>query len=147
MNVELLKLHENDEYLNECCSLLNEEWPRSETARMHFLSKSNDKLPISFILIDKQSNCVIAHLRVKKDVLSDAAVIESVVVKRERRGKGYGKYIMNKAEQFIKQIGFTTIKLTTKDKVSFYEKLGYQNISDCKTYVCFGNITILWKQI
>lgn len=125
---ELLVLHENKQYLDECADILNEEWKRSKSARLHSLEKSCDNFPTCLILLGNINgvNNVVAHCRLSK-VLGkpDSVFVESVVVRKDLRGKGYGKKIMLQTEQFAKRKGITTLCLCTHDKQNFYKHLGY----------------------
>ncbi|RWS06288.1 N-acetyltransferase 6-like protein [Dinothrombium tinctorium] len=144
MEIDLLKLHTNNEYLNECVAILNEEWPRSETARLHSLQKSCDNLPISLILADSTHKRVIGHVRISREHFDHkCAFIETLLIRKEMRGKGFGKYLMEKSERFCEQMGFTKIKLTTIDKIDFYARLGYKVINNrCENFATTKSETI-----
>lgn len=129
--MEVVELHKYPSYMNECCELLNSEWKRSITARMHSLEKSGDKLPTSLILVatnnDKKE--VIGHSRLSVFCPDDphGCLIESVLIKNERRGEGLGKFLMEKTEAHAKRLGYKTAYLSTGDKKGFYEHLGYNH--------------------
>lgn len=54
------------------------------------------------------------------------AKIERVVVLEEYRGKGIGKYLIEGAEEWIREKGYKKIIITSRDEaVGFYEKSGY----------------------
>lgn len=125
--MQLLKLHEHPNYMNDCCELLNQEWPRSETARLHCLEQSSDNFPMSFVLIDDHQN-LIGHVKIRKE--SDSkAVVESLIIKPENREQGLGRYLMNQVEHFLREENFKQISLFTTDKESFYQKLGYNLVN------------------
>lgn len=125
MGLSVLLLHKHPEYISECCKLINEEWKRSETARMRSLNSSCDSLPTNLILVEE--NKVIGHC--KLSIIpseNNACYVETVVIQKGLRGKGLGSYLMQKTEEHCKNIlQLSTIYLSTKDKVSFYSKLGY----------------------
>ncbi|XP_061166822.1 N-alpha-acetyltransferase 80-like [Saccostrea echinata] len=135
---KLLVLHENKEYFNECANILNEEWKRSTNARLHSLQKSCDSFPTCLIIVgdfDGVKN-VVAHSRLSKvQGKPNSCLVESVVVRKSLRGKGYGRKIMLETEQFAKSKGLATIYLSTHDKQDFYKHLGY---TFCDPIVCFG---------
>ncbi|XP_013420084.1 N-acetyltransferase 6 isoform X1 [Lingula anatina] len=127
---EVLPLHHNREYNEECANLLNSEWARSMQARLHSLEKSCDELPLSLVLIAKDSTGkteVLGHSKISPVVgRKDACFIESVVVAKARRGQGLGRKIMEGTEEYAKNHGIKTTYLTTHDKQDFYEHLGYE---------------------
>lgn len=135
---KLLVLHENKQYIDECADILNEEWKRSKSARLHSLEKSCDSFPTCLILLGNIDgvNTVVAHCRLSKvQGKPDSIFVESVVVRKDLRGKGYGKKIMLQTEQFVKRKGITTLYLSTHDKQDFYKHLGY---TFCEPIVSFG---------
>ncbi|XP_076312350.1 N-alpha-acetyltransferase 80 [Tachypleus tridentatus] len=128
-SVSAVVLHENPNLMKKCCEVLNEEWKRSESARMHSLEKSNHSLPISLVLVDNvdhEDPEVIGHSRLCR-VLDDnsGCWIESVVIKKNRRNQGFGKLLMLKTEDYARRLGFKTAYLNTIDKQDFYKHLGY----------------------
>lgn len=131
-------LHKNKQYLEECVAVLNEEWPRSKTARIHSLEKSCDNFPVNLVLVDDK-DVTIGHSRLSLVVGREkSCFIESVVVKKALRGKGLGKFLMQETEEFAKRAGFTTAYLTTHDKQDFYQHIGYQF---CKPIVSCGALS------
>ncbi len=49
-----------------------------------------------------------------------------IVVLPEYRGRGIGKLVVKEAEQWVKELGFKTAVLESRDnKTSFYETMGY----------------------
>lgn len=144
-----MPIHRYPELINQTIKLINEEWPRSIGARMHQLQASKDSLPTSLILT-KNSNCdnkmfidnniepqVIAHLKLTSiPSLPLACFIESVVVWKELRGQGIGRYLMAKAEDYCKyNLKLNELYLATTDKEDFYAKLGY---IPCEPVSIFG---------
>lgn len=60
-----------------------------------------------------------------------AGKMERIAVKKEGRGQGYGAAVMHKLEEIGREQGFTKFILEAQTHAEpFYEKLGYQNISD-----------------
>ncbi|XP_003747350.1 N-alpha-acetyltransferase 80 [Galendromus occidentalis] len=132
VNVELEEtyrlgeLHDYPMFMKICCDTLNSEWKRSETARMHSLQKSSSAFPVSLVMFAAKSKEFFGHARVCRILeRTDACFIESVIVMSEKRGRGLGRRLMALVEEYARQHGFLTIYLTTKDKQSFYEHLGY----------------------
>lgn len=136
MQLEILPIHRHPEYLEACCKLINEEWKRSDTARLHSLNSSCDQLPTSLILLlDKK---LIGHLKLSViPSIKNACFVESVVIDNKLRGKGYGSYLMKKAEEHCKQIlNLKSIYLSTHGQEDFYSKLGYTR---CEPVSIYGN--------
>lgn len=139
MDLAVVPLHKYPEYKEECCSLINDEWRRSVTARMMSLDNSCDTLPTCLILL--QESRVIGHCKLSLiPSIPDGCFIESVVIHKSLRGKGYGTYLMQKAEDYCKTfLNLKTIYLSTKDQQGFYSKLGY---SICNPISIYGKTNI-----
>ncbi|RZC37519.1 Acetyltransf 1 domain containing protein [Asbolus verrucosus] len=138
MELPVVPLHQNKKYLTQCCKLINDEWKRSETARMHSLESSSDNLPTNLILLRNET--VIGHLKLSPiPSIKDACFVESVVIERELRGKGFGTLLMTKAEDYCKNcLQLKTIYLSTKGQEGFYNKLGY---TECQPISIYGSYT------
>ncbi|CAK9300911.1 unnamed protein product [Gordionus sp. m RMFG-2023] len=126
--------------INEAAEVLNSQWKRSLRARVMSLEKSLNAttLPCSLIMITNSENCpkVIGHVRLCSVVgISDSCLIESLVIHLSYRNKGFGKLLMQKAEDYAKYLCYKSIYLTTIDKNEFYTKLGY---SFCQPIASFG---------
>lgn len=142
MELGVVPLHKNPEHLMACCRLINDEWKRSETARLRSLECSSDNLPTCLILLRNKQ--VIGHCKLTNiPSISDACFIESVVVDRSLRGQGYGTYLMQKAEEYCKKcLQLNTIYLSTKGQENFYKRLGY-NV--CAPISIYGSSTLSSK--
>jgi hypothetical protein len=108
---------------------------------MAMLDKSNDGLPYSIVLLehkpDKADAELIGHSRLCKVVHEPTAgFVESVVVRKNRRGMGLGRILMGDTEKHAVKIGLTKLYLCTYDKQSFYQHLGYKF---CRPIVTFGS--------
>lgn len=139
MDLPVVPIHHYPQYLTQCCDMINSEWKRSTTARMRSLESSNDNLPTSLILLDKKQ--VIGHCRlISIPSLSNSCFIETVVIHKDLRGRGYGTYLMKKAEEYVKKrLHLDIIYLVTSDKEKFYAKLGYRVCGPVSIYGCFIN--------
>ncbi|VDP03113.1 unnamed protein product [Soboliphyme baturini] len=125
--MEILVLHQNPKYKAKCIELLNSEWPRSEYARSLSFEKNNDDLPVSLVLVRREDDKVIGHSRLCRiPGLAGWCLVESVVVAKDERRKGYGRKLMHASECFARDSAFHTIYLTTHDQVAFYEDCGYK---------------------
>lgn len=139
MSLEVLPIHQHPEYLEPCCKLINEEWKRSDTARLHSLTSSCDQLPTSLILLLDRK--LIGHLKLSViPSIKNSCFIESVVIDKSLRGKGYGTYLMKKAEEYCKSfLALDIIYLSTKGQEGFYSKLGYFKCAPVSIYGNFIN--------
>lgn len=140
MDLDVILLHRYPEYKEQCCRLINEEWKRSETARMRSLDNSYDTLPTSLVLIrDKK---VLGHCRLSViPSMPTSCFIETVVIDKSLRGIGLGSYLMKKAEEYCESaLRLKCIYLSTKDQVPFYSKLGYCVCEPVSIYGCFTPI-------
>lgn len=137
MNLDVVPIHKHPEYLKDCCSLINEEWKRSDTARLHSLQSSGDHLPVSLILLHDKK--LIGHLKLSNiPSLKHACFVESVVIVKELRGKGFGRFLMKKAEEYAQNnLCLNTVYLSTKGQEEFYKKLGYYKCTPISIYGSF----------
>ncbi|KAK3751472.1 hypothetical protein QZH41_009181 [Actinostola sp. cb2023] len=134
MNVGIVKLHEHQELIDDAVRILNNEWPRSENARMHSLTDSRDDLPCCLLLVAKDdhgglvnSKCVIGHSKLTRVHGKPKSVfLENVVVDKVKRGCGFGRKLMELSEHYVFKQGYEHIHLSTHDKCKFYEHLGYR---------------------
>ncbi|XP_063152512.1 N-alpha-acetyltransferase 80 [Candoia aspera] len=146
-------LHKRPDLLEACADLINEEWKRSRTSRIHSLQKSSDNFPTCLVLIrtlrlmeetaegkTPNTQCqLLGHARLSRVVgQSKSLFVETVVVAKTLRGKGYGRKLMEAVENFAKAHGYQRLYLTTHDKQHFYAHLGY---SLSKPVQCAGFIS------
>ncbi|XP_071295911.1 N-alpha-acetyltransferase 80 isoform X1 [Agelaius tricolor] len=136
--LSLVPLHQRPELLEACAELLGEEWGKSRASRLHSLQRSSDAFPTCLLLLrsrgpsdspasPRQGPCeLVGHVRLSR-VLSRPhdLFVESVVVARALRGRGYGRRLMEAAERWARARGFRCLRLTTHDKQHFYAHLGY----------------------
>ncbi|KAL1501995.1 hypothetical protein ABEB36_007210 [Hypothenemus hampei] len=134
MEFSVLPLHNNPEYLQSCCDLINSEWKRSDTARLRSLEASCDHLPVSLILLKHKQ--LIGHLKLSPiPSISDGCFVESVVITKNERGKGYGKLLMKHAEEYSRNyLNLNVVYLSTKGQEEFYRKLGYNECLPVSIY-------------
>lgn len=134
--LQILLLHKNPQYLQECCSLINDEWPRSKTARMMSLQASCDKLPTSLILV--RDGKVLGHCKLTPiPSMPESCFIETVVICKTMRGKRLGTFLMKQVEVYCKTVlKLKMVHLSTKGQEEFYAKLGY---TLCAPVSIYGN--------
>jgi len=133
--LQVLPIHHCKEFIVPCCDLINSEWPRSKTARLQSLFMSCDKFPTSLILL-LNDETVVGHVRLSEIKLKgDDVMVESVVIHKEHRGKGWGKILMEDAEVYIRSKGKKVMYLSTRGQEGFYKKLGFEV---CQPVMFFG---------
>ncbi|XP_061590859.1 N-alpha-acetyltransferase 80 [Cololabis saira] len=126
--IRAVPIHQRPDLLVPCADLVNSEWQRSQAARVHSLQKSCSEFPVCLVLLQGHagSETLIGHARLSRVVGHGGSLfVESVVVSRAERGKGYGRTLMEEAECYAKRRGFRRLHLTTHDKQHFYAHLGY----------------------
>nr|XP_056718088.1 N-alpha-acetyltransferase 80 [Euleptes europaea] len=134
-------LHQRPDLLEPCADLINEEWKRSRTSRIHSLQRSTEDFPMCLVLIrtaraveeaaegkPAKSPCqLLGHARLSRVVGQPKSLfVETVVVSKAIRGKGYGRKLMEAVESYAKSRGYSLLHLTTHDKQHFYAHLGYK---------------------
>ncbi|XP_043563667.1 N-alpha-acetyltransferase 80-like isoform X4 [Chiloscyllium plagiosum] len=135
-DLRAVPLHHYPEFVEACADLINEEWKRSKASRIHSLQKSSNCFPVCLVLIRTLKNAgrprnetkgqLVGHSRLSHVVGKPTGLfVETVVVAKEFRGKGYGRKLMEATEAYAKLRGFNTLYLTTHDKQHFYSHLGY----------------------
>uniref|UniRef100_A0A8C8E4Q2 N-alpha-acetyltransferase 80, NatH catalytic subunit n=1 Tax=Oryzias sinensis TaxID=183150 RepID=A0A8C8E4Q2_9TELE len=124
----LVPVHQRLDLLVPCADLVNSEWQRSQAARVHALQKSCSEFPVCLVLLlgHKDTERLLGHARLSRVVGHGGSLfVESVVVSKEERGKGYGRVLMEETERYARRRGFKRLCLTTHDKQHFYAHLGY----------------------
>ncbi|CAB1449247.1 unnamed protein product [Pleuronectes platessa] len=126
--IHAVPIHQRPDLLAPCADLVNSEWHRSQAARVHSLQKSCPEFPLCLVLLQGhgESERLLGHVRLSQVVGQCSSLfVESVVVSRAERGKGYGRTLMDETERYAKGRGFERLCLTTHDKQHFYAHLGY----------------------
>ncbi|XP_036075606.1 N-alpha-acetyltransferase 80 [Rousettus aegyptiacus] len=125
-------VHCRPELLDACADLINEQWPRSRASRLHSLGQSSDNFPLCLMLLSSNPTpgaapIVVGHARLSR-VLDQpqSLLVETVVVARALRGRGFGRCLMEGLEVFAQARGFRRLHLTTHDQLNFYAHLGYR---------------------
>ncbi|EHB14833.1 N-acetyltransferase 6, partial [Heterocephalus glaber] len=124
-------VHCRPELMDACADLINDQWPRSRASRLHSLGQSSDAFPLCLLLLSphptaEASPIVVGHARLSR-VLDrpQSLLVETVVVARALRGRGFGRRLMEGLEDFARVRGFRRLHLTTHDQLYFYAHLGY----------------------
>ncbi|KAK1118317.1 hypothetical protein K0M31_015022 [Melipona bicolor] len=128
----IIPLHKRPDLIPDCCTLLNSEWPRSETARLKFLNVSCDEFPICLILINKEER-VLGHCKVSLiPRLRHSCFIQSLIIDYQRRSQGLGSRLLRGAEEHVAKKGIKNVYLITKGQELFYLKNGYKTCDPFK---------------
>uniref|UniRef100_UPI003AAF118E N-alpha-acetyltransferase 80 n=1 Tax=Centroberyx gerrardi TaxID=166262 RepID=UPI003AAF118E len=142
--IRAVPIHRRPDLLAPCADLVNSEWQRSQAARVHSLQKSCPEFPVCLILLrgSRDTERLLGHARLSRVVGHGGSLfVESVVVSRAERGRGYGRTLMEETERYARSRGFKRLCLTTHDKQHFYGHLGYvlstpvQNAGAMTTFV------------
>ncbi|XP_032421403.1 LOW QUALITY PROTEIN: N-alpha-acetyltransferase 80 [Xiphophorus hellerii] len=127
--IRAVPIHRRPDLLVPCADLVNSEWRRSQAARVHSLQKSCSEFPVCLVLLQGPRGTeerLLGHARLTRVVGSRQSLfVESVVVSKQERGKGYGRVLMEETELYARRRGFKRLCLTTHDKQHFYAHLGY----------------------
>ncbi|XP_004625183.1 N-acetyltransferase 6 [Octodon degus] len=125
-------VHCRPELMDACADLINDQWPRSRASRLHSLGQSSDTFPLCLLLLSPHPTSdtapiVVGHARLSR-VLDrpQSLLVETVVVARALRGRGFGRRLMEGLEDFARARGFRKLHLTTHDQLYFYAHLGYR---------------------
>ncbi|XP_075983248.1 N-alpha-acetyltransferase 80 isoform X2 [Anticarsia gemmatalis] len=134
-NLKVLKLHEYPHYMKPCCQLINDEWPRSETARMLSLRASCDNLPTSLILINDKKD-LLGHCKLTSiPGIPESCFLEVVVISKSMRGRRLGSYLMRQVEEYCRNVlKLKMLHLSTKGQENFYAQLGYEMCEPVSIY-------------
>ncbi|CAH4038162.1 unnamed protein product [Pieris brassicae] len=135
IDLQVLPLHKHPQYLEACVEMINEEWPRSKTARMMSLTASCDNLPTSLILINNKMN-LLGHAKLTRlPNIPNSCFVETVVITKHMRGKKLGTFLMRKVECYCKNVlHLKMLHLSTKGQEEFYSKLGFEVCPPVSTY-------------
>ncbi|XP_026481161.1 N-acetyltransferase 6-like [Ctenocephalides felis] len=127
--------HDHPDLLEQCCELINAEWPRSLGARMRSLMMSSEKLPTSLIMLQDKTG-IIGHAKLTPiPSMPQACFVESVVIAKNLRGKGLGRELMYQVEKYCKsKLNLKQVILSTQGQEQFYSKLGYKECPPISLY-------------
>lgn len=134
-NLQVVPIHKHPEYMKGCCDLINDEWPRSETARMMTLQASRDGLPTNLILVDGSKH-LLGHCKLTPiPSIPESCFVETVVISKAMRGKKLGSFLMRYVEDYCRNtLKLTMLHLSTKGQENFYAKLGYEVCAPVSIY-------------
>ncbi|KAI6235735.1 N-acetyltransferase 6 [Aphelenchoides besseyi] len=126
---QLVALSKRKDLIEECVRLINEEWPKSHSSRLLSVERAaNDKPPMAFVLLSTEKEQLIGYGRFLRilNYNGTAALLDTIVIKRELRGRGYGRILMNSLKAEAIGRDYELLIISTEDKQKFYEKCGYK---------------------
>jgi len=98
----------------------------------------NDELSALFIVEHDDEIIGFIYVKIKNPtdlpifVQKPYGYVSDIIITRGQQGKGVGKILMAKADEWVKGKGFSEIRITVwecnEDALRFYEKLGYETI-------------------
>ena len=90
--------------------------------QQHQLPTSDiDEDKLLYLLVNGEKTIGTAGL----EIFEDCALLRSVSVIKEEQGKGYGKVINEKVENYVKESGINCLYLLTTTAKDFFDKQGY----------------------
>ena len=130
----LIKHNELDEkMLKEIISLKNQYWVYPYESQKRWINENfeNDDFHLLMALDgDFVAYLSISHVEIKLDgEKNDMLGIGSVCVKRECAGKGFGKAIVSKANDIIREYNSIGVLLCHDALVAFYRRCGWNLIN------------------
>lgn len=66
------------------------------------------------------------HARIHRSARERCALVESVLIAKDARRRGFGRRLVAEAEAACRERGVDTVHLNTFDQFDFYVALGYQ---------------------
>lgn len=89
-----------------------------------------DLIAVHFVLFD-DSDRPIATCRVFEEQKNSAYILGRLAVAKESRGKNIGRLIVDKVEEYVKEMGGEQIQLHAQCRVAaFYNKLGFSSFGE-----------------
>ncbi|CAL2036007.1 unnamed protein product [Caenorhabditis brenneri] len=82
---------------------------------------------MAFLLLDSEKDEVIGHARLCPLPNRPTSLwFDSVLIGKDRRRRGLGRYLMMKVEKWMIGNGYEEGFLATDDQCRFYESIGYK---------------------
>jgi len=131
--MKIINADKND--LKEVANLFKIEYSKSPYNERWTNSTINKKIKKYFnedsIFVIKEKNQLVAFIIIHEYIWDkgNQGFIDEIVVSSKHQGKGYGKMLMNFAENYFKEKGIKVISLmsNTKSKAfKIYQKLNYK---------------------
>ncbi len=155
--VEIIPLSERPEMADICAAWNFSEWGCQDTGctlqsvverySQKAQNKSND-LPVTWIAMCEGR--IVGTVGLKDYAHPDreeaSPGVSTLYVHRVWRGKGVGRLLMEKAEDEARARGYKALWLYTSDSVSFYEKLGWQQVDTVKEESFPGRMVPLMRK-
>ena len=132
-NLNFLFLEKNANLFPKVVDLLCTEWDMNHLKEIE--EPTFDDESIQTLLMVNSSQNLMAHCNIEKGITCEIAEISYVIVQEEKRKKGLGKILMDKAHQVCKEKGYEKVEIKCKDsRIGFYEKCGYKVMKKLEEY-------------
>lgn len=108
----LVPFVERQDLTDQCIALINEEWPKSETVRRMSLEKSaNNDPPMAFVLMSADKEDLLGYARFLHvfNYNGNAALFDTVVIRKSLRGQGLGKLLMDLLKEEAERRGYKLV--------------------------------------
>ena len=149
----IINVKENIEYLSEAMDMIYEEWGRffnssreEKFVKIKSAIQSGEEFPQVYVLKD-QDKIIGSFTFKEKDIDGEeyetlSPWLSCVVIKKEYRGMGYGRKILQYIDKIAKQNYKQLYLFTTL--TGYYEKIGFEFI---KEIVHNGELNRLYKKV
>ncbi|EGT51012.1 hypothetical protein CAEBREN_30606 [Caenorhabditis brenneri] len=113
-----------------------QEWPTSMVYRegkQRILCHQSP--PMAFLLLDSEKDEIIGHASAYLVPNRPTSLwFEGVLIAKDRRVRGLGKFLMSEMEKWMIENGFDEGFLSTEDQCKFYESIGYKKCDPIALY-------------
>jgi GNAT superfamily N-acetyltransferase len=124
------RIEDAKEIAKLCMQLANQVSAEQVEERLDKINEEKDS--IIFLYEMDNAICGWVHVFGKCMIQLEYAEIGGLVVDTEYRGKGIGKNLMRKAEEWAMEKGYSEVRLRSgghrKEAHDFYKSIGYENI-------------------
>jgi GNAT superfamily N-acetyltransferase len=128
--IRLAMIADAKEIARLCLQLGNQIRVEQVEDRLEKINQEKDS--VIFLYVMDNLICGWVHVFGKCIIQLEYAEIGGLVVDTEYRGKGIGKNLMRKAEEWAMEKGYSEIRLRSgghrKEAHTFYKSIGYENI-------------------
>jgi len=121
----IVPIHERSDLFDECCRIINAEWPASKTRRLKTFAESCEVFPTCLVLLNR--NKVVGHCKLSLIPSEyESCFLSSVVIDHPWRSQGMGSMLLKGAEEYASKKGIQKVYLSTNGQEGFYLKNGYR---------------------
>lgn len=150
--IEVENIKNNIDDLKEVMDLIYDEWgsffSKSKEEKMQKIKNSiENQLPFPQIYVMKEKGKIIGSFTFKEHDLDEGEFsslspwLACVIIKKDLRGKGYGREILHQIDKVAKEL-YSHLYLFTKH-VGYYEKIDFKFI---KEIIHYGEVNRVYKK-